>query len=255
MFTKTVDCLEGTKPHPISYSSIIVKYICIMPRKGANSSFDVRQLVIFHNAKGKSYRKIAAMLNISKSTVADIVRRFKREDRIDSIPQKGQPKKLDARDKRKLIRKIKKDLTLSAPKLAAELLNEAGKEVHPQTIRRALKEEGYNGRVARKKPYVSEQNRKKRLNFAKEFILKEEAYWNDVIFTDESIFNIFGSHGRRMVWRKKKEEIKFKNLRLTVKHGGGSVLVWDCISTHGPGELAFIENIMNRHVYLNILKK
>lgn len=224
-----------------------------MPRK-TNTSFDIRQLVIFHNEKGKSFRKIAAMLNISKSTVGDIVRRFKVEDRIDSIPQKGQPRKLDTRDKRKLLRKIKNDPTLSAPKLATELLNEAGKKVHPQTIRRALKDSGYNGRVARKKPYVNETNRKKRLNFAKEFIHKENPYWNDVIFTDESKFNIFGSDGRRMVWRKKNEEFNFKNLKPTVKHGGGGVLVWGCISAFGPGELVFIDTIMDKNVYLNILK-
>ncbi|XP_015602859.1 uncharacterized protein LOC107271405, partial [Cephus cinctus] len=149
-----------------------------MPCK-VNTSFDIRKLVIYHNAKGKSYKEIAALLNISKSTVGDIVKRFKCEDRIDSIPQKDQPKKLDVRDERKLLRKIKKDPTLSAPKLASELLNETGKNVHPQTIRRALKHSGY------KKPYVSEKNRKKRLNYAKEFILKDETWWNDIIFTDE----------------------------------------------------------------------
>ncbi|XP_053985494.1 uncharacterized protein LOC128879942 [Hylaeus volcanicus] len=110
-----------------------------------------------------------------KSTVADI-KRFKYEDRIDSIPRKGQPKKLDGRDKRKLIRIMKKDPSLSAPKLATELLNETRKKIHPQTIRRVLKDSGYNERVARKKPYVNEQNRKKRLNFAKEFVLKEETW-------------------------------------------------------------------------------
>ncbi|XP_076225080.1 uncharacterized protein LOC143174690 [Nomia melanderi] len=102
---------------------------------------------------------------MSKSSVVYIVKRFEYEDRIDSIHQKGQPKKLDARDKRKLIRKIKKDPTLSKPKLAAEFLNEIGKKVHLQKIRKTL---------ARKKPYVKEQNRKKRFHFANEFVLKQE---------------------------------------------------------------------------------
>ncbi len=31
----------------------------------------------------------------------------------------------------------------------------------------------------------------------------------------------------------------------TVKHGGGSVLMWGCMSAAGVGELHFIDGIMN----------
>lgn len=40
----------------------------------------------------------------------------------------------------------------------------------------------------------------------------------------------------------------------TVKHGGGSVLVWGCMAASGVGKLVFIDGIMDRFVYLNILK-
>lgn len=183
-----------------------------MPRKGKNISFHVRQLVIFHREKGKSYREIGRLLNLSKSTVRDIIKRYTDEDRIESIPQKGRPKLLTASDKRLIIRKIKKDPGLSAPKLTAELFEETRKKVHPDTVRRALKENGYNGRVARKKPYINEQNRKKRINFAKDYVCKAQSWWNDVIFADESKFNIFGSDGRKMVWRKVNDEFNLKNL-------------------------------------------
>lgn len=53
-----------------------------------NTSFNIRQLVIFHNANRKSYRQIAAMLNLRKSTVGDIIKRFKQGDRIESIPKR-----------------------------------------------------------------------------------------------------------------------------------------------------------------------
>jgi len=42
-----------------------------MGRKGKNSSFDKHQLVIFHYKKGKSYREIDKLINLSKNTVAD----------------------------------------------------------------------------------------------------------------------------------------------------------------------------------------
>lgn len=129
---------------------------------------------------------------MSKNTVADIIKRYVREDRIESIPQKVHRKItcLTKLIRDKLIRKIKVNLGLSATKLTSELYEETSKKIYPNTVRRALKESDYNGRVARKKPFINEANRKKRLIFAKEFISKEQIWW-DVIFVDESKFNIF----------------------------------------------------------------
>ena len=99
-----------------------------MVRKGKNTSFDTRQLVIYNREKGKSYREIGTLLNLSKSTVADIIRRYNREDRIESVAQTGRPKLLDIREKRNIIRKVSKDPKLSAPWLAAELFEKTGKK-------------------------------------------------------------------------------------------------------------------------------
>lgn len=60
---------------------------------------------------------------------------------------------------------------------------------------------------------------------------------------------MFGSDGR-----KANDEMNPKNLRPTVKHGGGSVMVWGCMSAAGVGKLCFVEGIMNQDVYLEILK-
>ncbi|KAJ4447687.1 hypothetical protein ANN_09695 [Periplaneta americana] len=64
-----------------------------------------------------------------------------------------------------------------------------------------------------------------------------------LFFSDENKFNVFGSDGRQMVWRKPKEEMKTKNLRATVKHGRGNVMIWGCMSASVVGELVFIEDI------------
>ncbi|CAK9813094.1 Transposable element Tcb2 transposase [Anthophora quadrimaculata] len=57
-----------------------------------------------------------------------------------------------------------------------------------------------------------------------------------------------------MVWRKVNEVLKIKNLKPTVKHGGGNVIIWGCILTTGVGELIFIDGIMDKNKYLDILK-
>nr|XP_033331350.1 putative ankyrin repeat protein RF_0381 [Megalopta genalis] len=47
---------------------------------------------------------------------------------------------------------------------------------------------------------------------------------------DESKFNLFGSDGKRFVWRKPNTELNQKNIIPTVKHGSGHVMVWGCMS-------------------------
>ncbi len=48
---------------------------------------------------------------------------------------------------------------------------------------------------------------------------------------------------------------KDKCVLLTVNHGGGSVMVWGCMSAAGTGELQFIEGTMHANMYCDILKQ
>ncbi len=57
------------------------------------------------------------------------------------------------------------------------------------------------------------------------------------------------------MWRQPGEEYKDKCVLPTVKHGGGSVMVWGCMSAAGTGELQFIKGTMNANMYCEILKQ
>ncbi|GFU84723.1 transposable element Tc1 transposase [Trichonephila clavipes] len=82
---------------------------------------------------------------------------------------------------------------------------------------------------------------------------KTDSFWKKVIYNDESKFNIFGSDGRRTVWRKPNTALDPKNLRPTVKQGGGSVMVWGCMASNGVGNLVFIDGIMDHNPCIDIL--
>ena len=92
--------------------------------------FEQRQLF----CKGHTQRDIAQLLNIPKSTVADIITRYEKQDRIDSLQYKECPEKLTKREKQLLVRKIKKNASLSAPNLASELQKETDTLVQPETV-------------------------------------------------------------------------------------------------------------------------
>ena len=58
-----------------------------------------------------------------------------------------------------------------------------------------------------------------------------------------------------MVWRKTDTAFESRNLSSTVKHGGGGVQLKGCMAASGVGGIEFIENIMNKFVYLNIFNE
>ncbi len=79
-------------------------------------------------------------------------------------------------------------------------------------------------------------------------------YLNHVLWSETKI-NLFGLDGVNHVWRQPGEEYKDKCILPTVKHGGGSVIVWSCMSAAGTGELQFTEGTMNADMYCDILKQ
>ncbi len=141
-----------------------------MNRSGKNTYFDKIQLVIYHHEKDENYRHTAAMLQVPHSTVADIIKRYVCEDRLDLHYSTGWPRLLNEYEERSLVRKIKVNPKLNAPKLTSKLFTEHKKKVSTETVRWAIRRAGYNSRVARKKPFINEINRKKRLKFANELL-------------------------------------------------------------------------------------
>ncbi|CAF5223009.1 unnamed protein product, partial [Rotaria magnacalcarata] len=152
-------------------------------------------------------------------------------------------------------RKVKVDRRKSASSVKIDIESELGITISEQTVRRRLHEIGLKGRVARKKPYVNKVNRDKRLEYAKTYREKPLGYWDHVLWSDESKFNLFGSDGKVMVWRTPTEELDPKSTVPTVKYGGGNVKCWGCFSSCGVGNLAFIDGNMTGEVYRDILQK
>lgn len=65
--------------------------------------------------------------------------------------------------------------------------------------------------------------------------------------------NYIGSDGKEYCWVQKKSEISDKTCKDTVKFGGGSIMVWGCMTSLGPGYSCKIDNIMDAQLYVDIL--
>ena len=125
-----------------------------------------------------------------------------------------------------------------------ELENELKIIISESTVRCRLYEVELYGRVVRKKPYINKINRRKHLEYAKNYREKLLSFWNKVLWSDESKFNLFGSDGKVVVWRLPKEQFGPECTIPTVKHGGGNVKCWGCFSSSDVGSLIFIDDNM-----------
>ena len=75
-----------------------------------------------------------------------------------------------------------------------------------RTTRRKLKELGFRGWTAQKNPFISDINKRQRVQWTHKHKRMTVEKWGNTVFTDESKVRLNGSDGRVCVWRKCTEE-------------------------------------------------
>ena len=232
----------------------LTRFYCVTMPRSRELSERLRRSIVDAHISGEGYRVISKRFNVHISTVRQIVNKWKAEGTVLSLNRTGLPRKIRDKSKRKLAGKVAADPRLTSKDLQETL---AAANIHclRSTIRRALNDSGIHGRVARKKPLLSKKHKAARLNFAQQYANKSDAYGTRVLWTDESKIKLYGHNENRYIWRKTNTAFDEKNLIPTVKHGGGSIMVWGCFAASGTGKLAHITGIMDSQKYQSILQK
>ena len=143
---------------------------------------------------------------------------------------------------------------LTAPQIMREYNETAEKLVCVRTIRNRLMKAGLRGRVAAKKPLLRKANKVKRLQWARKHANWTISPWKTVVWGDESKFELFGNKRRLFVRRHQNERYILQCIVPTVKHGGGSIMVWGCFAGHKIGDLIRVRGIMKKEQYREILE-
>jgi DNA-binding CsgD family transcriptional regulator len=204
---------------------------------------------------GHNAYSIADELNCTPKTVRELLKKVETEKKLEDRDRSGRPKLTTPREDRGMKFKSLKDRRLTAKAMALKTLpNLTKNKVSVTTVKDRLKKVGLNGRVARKKPLLSEANRKARLQWAKEHRHWSADDWRNVIFSDESPFTLFQTSGKQYVRRRPGEEWKDECLFPTVKHGGGKIQVWGCFSWNGGGPMYRVKDKLTGAQYRQVLK-
>ncbi|EIE85840.1 hypothetical protein RO3G_10550 [Rhizopus delemar RA 99-880] len=214
-------------------------------------SENLRNRIISCLKNGYSISKTANIAGASRGAAQNVRKTIKNE--VNSI-KTGRPKLLSNRDDQYLVRLVTVKGQENAVEARNMLENDLQKVVSAQTVRRSLRRSGLTSFVKPQKPLLSEVNRRKRLDWALNHVDWTIEHWKRVIWSDETKVNRFGSDGKVYSWKQPNEKLKRRHVTQTVKHGGGSLMVWSCISWYGVGYIVDVGKNMDKSVYLSVLQ-
>lgn len=156
---------------------------------GRQTSIETRKIIIDLHKKGKSLRAINKIVRRNHCTIKNIIVKHAKYNTVENLPGSKRSKRLTNTEISAIFREVKANPTSSAVKIAEGITKTSGKSVSASTIRRSLHQNGLQGRVPRKKPYISKVNQGKRMKFAKKYINEPPNF----LFSDGSKFEIFGA--------------------------------------------------------------
>jgi hypothetical protein len=182
-----------------------------------------------------SDRQIGLALGVNRGSVAHYRSRLGSSLGINNAPKSGRPKVTTVRMLRRMRRMIIFRECDTAVQVHSTLIMGEGQAPSLSTIKRNLRTAGLVSAFKRKKPLLSALHRRRRLAFARHHAKWTVDDWKRVIFSDESKIQRFDSEGRQRCWRIPGEPLGPRTVNPTVKHGGGNVMVWGCMTSRGVG--------------------
>lgn len=201
--------------------------------------------------KGLSLREIARRVGVGRSTVA----RIRKESGIHAANGSGgRPKIINPTLQRLLVRSLTSGAIDTAAAAHRELRNRHSINVGYQTVRNVLKKSGLVAAKKVKKPLLRKQHIKARYSFARKYANWTTEDWLRVVFSDETKINRIGSDGPKYCWKRPGSELLPQHVQTTIKHGGGSLMIWGCMTRRGVGFCCRIDGGLDKELYCSILE-
>ena len=206
------------------------------------------RILQMHDDK-KSTREIAAAMNVSQSSVQRFITKYKETNSTNRRPGQGRKRVTTEGDDRAILREAKRNRYISAREIKE---NTGLRLISDRTItNRLTASQVFQSYWASRKPFISEDNRKKRVIWARGHIRWSREQWERVLWSDESPF-VLRFNKRRRVWRMANERYLPEATRGTIKQDT-KVMVWGCFTVHGVGALYRVMGTMYKEDYHKIL--
>ena len=129
---------------------------------------------------GQSYQQIAVHLGVSRLAIINLVKKHRNTGSVKDLTGRGRKRSTTIHQDWQLVRRSLSNRRLNSSELT-EVIEQTGNVVSSRTVRRRLKEAGLSGRVACKKPLLSQANRKARYQFARDHLSWSVDQWRQVL--------------------------------------------------------------------------
>ena len=200
-----------------------------------------------------SQHEISRRLHISRRCIVQTIRKHHEFHTVATKPDAGRPPKVTDRQKRLIKLQQLRDDTLSLNDLVRYAYTELNLTVHRQTVSRILRVYDMVSYIAPKKPKITPTQRRVRLQRCYEHLSWSEKDWSNVIFSDESNYEILNRKNRIYIHRFRNDPSRFQRSQRRV-HKGGGIGVWSYITCHGLGPLVVYDGRLNSIKYIDILE-
>src|SRR6266568_3076492 len=199
---------------------------------------------------GNSAHEASSITGVNHSTISRLSRKH-----CPYLPKSsgGHPAKLSDRNINHAIQLISSGKADTAVEVSRALQDVINQPISAETTRRYLKRAGLKAVVKKKKPLLTARHKRARMDFAlahKDWTVED---WKRVIWSDETKINRLGSDGRKWAWKRSGENLSERLVEETLKYGGGSVMIWGCMTWEGVGYATKIDGKMDGDLYISIL--
>ncbi|CAO4387042.1 unnamed protein product [Caenorhabditis nigoni] len=217
-------------------------------------SDNAKKSIVVGRQSGLTMKTLAGMFNVTESCISKLLKSCNGKVGFPVRRRTGRPRITNRMEDRNILMTSRNNPRLPAPAIRREVFVNSPSPPSVATVKRRLNAAGIMGRRPAKKPLITKKNRAARVKVAKDHLNWTRQDWNKVLWSDESKFLLFGSDGIQWIRRPVGSRYDPKYQLPTVKHGGGSCIVWGAFSGTGMGPLHRVKGIMNQHVYKDILQ-
>ena len=200
----------------------------------------VRASIISKWEEGVGPTKLAEQFGTRRQVISRIIKKFQVTGSVESQPRSGRPRKLSHRDKRAIIRQVRKTPKISYEDLKLDLELTT---VSHDTIYRILREHGLTNKLCIKRPKLTPTVARLRLKFARE---NKDFNWRrqTVMFSDECSVEVGSGASREWAFRFPSEKYEYKMIQEKDKGGKPSQMVWGCFWVDTRGRIGRSELVI-----------
>lgn len=211
------------------------------------------QIIGLHLAK-ESARSIGRKLKISHTCAANTINKYKNRGCIKDKKRSGRPTKTTYHEDRMLYRLARSKPTASLTHLTREINSSTKLPISRSTVSKRLIARRLCSFKAAEKPRLSLKDKQVRLKFCHKILEMSQYELDRIIFSDESNFQVVNRKTKVLVRRFPSEKYEDRMLVPRLQGGGGSVGIWGCITSAGPGLYTIYTGRLDHKRYINILE-